>query len=476
MSTEALQIKSKRQTCKLCWKKIDIELDMTGLSEVFSALDSASILGGNQASRFSYWAAEAVDVFEFNAKEDQPFEKLQEALDKYKLDTDSKFEHVESIFTGGWIGYFSYELGRYIEKIPSTTEDDLEMPLIKLCFYDKVICYDNAEKTCWLFVLELPDDRQRQKEKFAELQKLINNSKEIRTNKLPKKYPLVNIDPAQLKTNISKDYYLKSFEEIKQNIYLGNVYQINFSLRFQQRYTAKPIELFNWQNLHNSCDYAAYIDSGDFAIVSTSPEMFVTIKDGIISTKPIKGTRPRCQDEKLNRQNFKELLESDKEQAELNMIIDLERNDLGRICKAGTIKVVQPRTVEEYPTVFHAVATVQGKLKADVGFCDMLKAMFPGGSITGAPKISSMKIIDELEPTQRGVYTGAIGYIGIDGNVCLNIAIRTIIIADENAYVQVGSGIVADSDAQAEWDEALIKADALLTGIKIIQEKSSYTL
>jgi para-aminobenzoate synthetase component 1 len=200
--------------------------------------------------------------------------------------------------------------------------------------------------------------------------------------------------------------------------------------------------------------------------------MFISIKDGIISTKPIKGTRPRGLDEKLNRRNFTELLESDKEQAELNMIIDLERNDLGRICRAGTIKVVQPRTIEEFPTVFHAVATVQGRLKEEIGFCDILKAMFPGGSITGAPKISSMKIIDRLEPTQRAVYTGSIGYIGIDGNVCLNIAIRTVIIAGENAYVQVGSGIVADSDAQAEWAEALVKADALLTGIESIQEKS----
>jgi len=469
MSAEASQTKSQQHRCKLHWKKIDAEIDMANLSEVFSALDSVSILGGNQASRFNYWAAGAIDFFEFNAEEDAPFEKLQKALDRYKLDTSNKFKLIEGLFTGGWVGYFSYELGRYIEKIPSTTEDDLKMPLVKLSFYDKVICYDNVKKTCWLFVLELDNDSRGPEEKLAELEKYINSSKEIKPSK---KHKAVKIDATKLKANISKDYYLKSFEKIKQNIYQGNVYQINFSLRFQQRYTARAIELFNWQNLHNSCDYAGYINCGDFAIVSTSPEMFVTIKDGIISTKPIKGTRPRCQDEKLNRLNFKELLESDKEQAELNMIIDLERNDLGRICQAGTIKVVQPRTIEKYPTVFHAVATVQGTLKKDVNFCDMLKAMFPGGSITGAPKISSMKIIDELEPTQRAVYTGAIGYIGIDGNVCLNIAIRTIIIAGESAYVQVGSGIVADSDAQAEWDEALTKADALITGIKSIQEKS----
>ncbi|MCX5634352.1 MAG: chorismate-binding protein, partial [Planctomycetota bacterium] len=167
--------------------------------------------------------------------------------------------------------------------------------------------------------------------------------------------------------------------------------------------------------------------------------------------------------------NFNELLHSEKEQAELNMIIDLERNDLGRICKYGTIKVVQQRTIETYPTVFHAVATVEGQLREEITFCDILKAMFPGGSITGAPKIRAMEIIDQTEPTARGVYTGSIGFIGIDGSVCLNIAIRTIIIAGKKAFIQTGGGIVADSDAQAEWQETLTKARALLAGINSVQ-------
>jgi para-aminobenzoate synthetase component 1 len=194
--------------------------------------------------------------------------------------------------------------------------------------------------------------------------------------------------------------------------------------------------------------------------------MFITAADGIIRTKPIKGTRPRSSDAKTNERDFRELLHSEKEQAELNMIIDLERNDLTRICKYGTIKVVQPRIIESYPTVLHAVATVEGHLREDASFCDILKAIFPGGSITGAPKIRSMEIIDETEPTARGVYTGSIGFIGVDGSVCLNIAIRTVIIAGRKAYVQTGGGIVADSDAEAEWQETIVKAKALLAGIK----------
>ncbi|MHC4124924.1 MAG: chorismate-binding protein, partial [Planctomycetota bacterium] len=170
----------------------------------------------------------------------------------------------------------------------------------------------------------------------------------------------------------------------------------------------------------------------------------------------------------VNLRNFNELLASEKEQAELNMIIDLERNDLGRICQYGTIKVVQSRTIENYPTVFHAVATIQGKLRPEISFCDILRAMFPGGSITGAPKIRSMEIIDQLEPTARGIYTGSIGFIGIDGNVCLNIAIRTIIIKDKMAFFQSGGGIVADSNAEAEWQETITKARALLAGIESV--------
>jgi para-aminobenzoate synthetase component 1 len=226
------------------------------------------------------------------------------------------------------------------------------------------------------------------------------------------------------------------------------------------------MELYHWQNHYNPSPYAAYINGGSFHIVSASPEMFITIADGVIETKPIKGTRPRTGETQTDEKYFNELLRSEKEQAELNMIIDLERNDLTKVCKYGTIKVSQPRTIETYPTVFHAVAAVEGQLRDKVSFCDILKAMFPGGSITGAPKIRSMEIIDETEPTARGVYTGGIGFIGIDGNACLNIAIRTVIITGRKAYVQTGGGIVADSDPDAEWQETIVKARALLAGIK----------
>jgi para-aminobenzoate synthetase component 1 len=208
--------------------------------------------------------------------------------------------------------------------------------------------------------------------------------------------------------------------------------------------------------------------------------MFITMCDDVIRTKPIKGTRPRfsqkdrvaSQVKQLNTGNYNELLHSEKEQAELNMIVDLERNDVAKICVPGTRKVVQPRTIETYPTVFHAVATIAGRLREEISFCDVLKAMFPGGSITGAPKIRAMEIIDETEPTARGVYTGSIGFIGVDGNACLNIAIRTIIIKNGRAFAQTGGGIVADSKPEAEWQETITKVKALLAGVKGVMRRA----
>jgi len=463
----------KSIVCKVHYKKISIPVKLSALSELFAGLKEPSILGGNigltETERFSYWTAEAKEVFEFRAGEKDPFGKLKQRLDKYSLEKACEKALPKGVFCGGWVGYFSYELGRYIEKLPATTVDDIKMTLIRLCFYDKVICYDYIEKSFWLIALELPEDIDNPQEKLASLEELLAKCQTVSVRQL---YPadLDNIDFSQIRCNMNRDYYLRSVEKIKRYIYDGDVYQVNFSQRFECDYKGRPIELFHWENHYNPSPYAAYIDGGGFQIVSASPEMFITITNGAISTKPIKGTRPRRNDaEQENTRNFNELVRSEKEQAELNMIIDLERNDLVRICKYGTRKVIQRRTIESYPTVFHAVATVAGELREKFGFCDVLRAMFPGGSITGAPKISSMEIIDETEPTERGVYTGSIGFIGIDGNVCLNIAIRTIIIRGDKAFAQVGGGIVADSEPQAEWDETITKARALLAGIKSVQ-------
>ncbi len=472
MTTATIAEKNQNIICKLHCKKVCASINLPALSEIFARLKSSSILGGNSAKkdagRFSYWAAEPKEVFEFRDKQKKPFEKLQRTLDKYKLGKDRLNGLPKGIFCGGWIGYFSYELGRYIEKLPETTIDDLQMPLIRLCFYDRIIAYDHTEDNFWLIALQLPNDIETPNGKLSALEQLLNESQNIAVGQhLPA--DLETIDFSQIRCNMDKAYYLRVIEKIKRYIYDGDVYQINFSQRFECDYQARPIELFHWQNYFNPSPYAAYVDADDFNIISTSPEMFITITDGAISTKPIKGTRPRINETSVDAKNFNELLNSEKEQAELNMIIDLERNDVARICEYGTRRVIQPRTIESYPTVFHAVATVAGQLRKKITFCDVLKAMFPGGSITGAPKIRSIEIIDETEPTARGVYTGSIGFLGIDGSVSLNIAIRTIIIKNNTAFAQTGGGIVADSNADAEWAETITKARAMLAGINSVQ-------
>ena len=472
MTTGTVAAKTKTIFCRLHCKRISASVNLPALSETFARLESPSILGANSAKensgRFSYWMAKPKEVFEFRAGRKDPFPKLHKALSKYKLNPDPRPNLPNGIFCGGWVGYFSYELGRHIEKLPQTTLDDLQMPLIHLCFYDRVIAYDHIENDFWLIVLQLPDDVETPSEKLSALERLLDESRNVAV-KRPEPADLDNIDFSQVRCNMDKDYYLRTIEKIRRYIYDGDVYQVNFSQRFECDYKAQPIELFHWQNHYNPSGYAAYIDAGDFHIVSASPEMFITIADGVISTKPIKGTRPRINKTSVDTRNFNELLNSEKEQAELNMIIDLERNDLARVCVPGTRKVIQHRTIETYPTIFHAVATVAGRLRDGISFCDILKAVFPGGSITGAPKIRSMEIINETEPTDRGVYTGSIGFIGLDGSVCLNIAIRTIIIKDGKAFAQTGGGIVADSDPQAEWDETITKARALLAGINSVQ-------
>ncbi|MBN1975486.1 MAG: anthranilate synthase component I family protein [Sedimentisphaerales bacterium] len=456
--------------CKLHYRTLPAQANIPALSQIFSRLEFCTILGANSsvagAGRFSYWAAQPKEIFEFTTKQKYPFDKLQNILDKYKLSQDYPFLP-DNIFSGGWIGYFSYELGRYIEKLTCTTTDDLHMPLIRLCFYDRVIAYDHINKTFRLFALDIHGDNEKPEKKLDELERFVIQSQSMKILP-PASGCSENKEFSKILCNMSREYYLQSFEKIKKYIYDGEVYQINFSRRFECDFNTDAIGLFNWQNFYNPSPYSAYIDSGEFKIVSASPEMFITINNGIISTKPIKGTRPRIINP--DKDYASELLHNEKEQAELNMIIDLERNDIAKICIPGTRKVTQPRTIETYPTVFHAVATIAGQLRDDVTFCDVLKAMFPGGSITGAPKIRSMEIIDETEPTARGVYTGSIGFIGINGNTSLNIAIRTIIIKNQKAYAQTGGGIVADSEPQAEWQETIIKAKALMEGIKSIMQ------
>jgi len=486
-------------------------------------MDGAAILGAHRAVEWtgglSYWACKPREVFEFRSGSrtmpgqachnrvipseanrnsvmsstanhnlvmlseakhlgrpaaSQPFGQLQQALDKYRLEDHRGGALPRGAFTGGWIGYFGYELGRHIERLPETTVDDLQMPLIRLAFYDRFVCLDHRTASWYLAALDIEGDDEPVDAKLDALETLTERAGDADEPDLPPA-DIERVDLERVRCNMDRAYYMEALARIKRHIRDGDVYQINFSQRFVCPFTGSAMDLFAWQNRYNPSPFAAYLDDGRFQIVSASPEMFITLRDGRVSTRPIKGTRPRLDEAAngraaaLNAAARRNLLANPKEQAELNMIIDLERNDLARICVPGTREVVEPRTVVAYPTVYHALATVAGQVREAMSFCDILRAVFPGGSITGAPKIRAMEIIDQTEPTARGVYTGSIGFIGIDGSVCLNIAIRTIILRQRQAFVQTGGGIVADSDPQDEWNETLTKARALLAGIRVVQ-------
>ena len=247
----------------------------------------------------------------------------------------------------------------------------------------------------------------------------------------------------------------------------GDVFQVNLSQRFRVGMNRTPHEVWERLARRSPARYGAFLDFGDHALLCNSPELFLRVtldpptgKRRVI-TRPIKGTRPRLPGME------RELLHSVKDQAELNMIVDLERNDLGRVCEIGSVRVTEPRAIETHPTVYHGVATVEGTLRNDVTFVDLLRATFPGGSVTGAPKIRAMQIIDELEPVRRGPYCGAIGYVAADGSMQFNVAIRTIIVKDGVAHVSVGGGIVADSVPSAEYEETIVKARAMFEALGV---------
>lgn len=454
--------------------QVSAKVSLSALSEVIAGKPLPAILGGNESVEGqSVFTAEPAEVFEFSLQETQPFEKLLSVLSKYQLEI--KGPDTFSGFSGGWIGYFGYELGRFIEKLPAQAVDDLGFPIIRLAFYDKAILHDHQSGRFTLLTLEYSGQDQTPEQKFQRLRDWLGETAKAAVP-ASKTADMKMLEAEAIDSNMTKHRYLDAIAKIKHYIIEGDTYQINLSQRFETFFTGRPIDVFHWQNRYNPSPFAAYLAWDDKAIVSASPELFLQVENDVITTKPIKGTRPRNplqpDNSHENTRHFHDLVLSEKEQAELAMIVDLERNDLARICKPGTRGVSCGRKIEIFPTVYHAVAVVNGRLAAPTGpqrVVDILKATFPGGSITGAPKIRSMEIIDELEPTARSVYTGSIGWIGLNGDLCWNIAIRTILIAGQRATIQAGGGIVADSDAEAEWQETMTKARALIAGVRAVQ-------
>jgi len=391
--------------------------------------------------------------------EGNPFHFLRKLLGRYALRA-----HPALPFAGGAVGYLGYDLCHFLERLPSAAADDLRLPDMAMAFYDTALVVDHEAQRAWVAAAELGlPGRGSAERRAGELaERLSGDAPEDPP-------PAASTDwqdrPLELMCNFTRGDYLRAIQRCKDYIAAGDIFQVNLSRRLEARISISPAELFLRLRRVNPAPMAAYLAGDDFAVVSASPERFLRARRGRVETRPIKGTRPRGGTPEEDAALAQELLGSEKDAAELAMIVDLERNDLGRVCSYGTVRVARPKALETFPTVHHLVATVEGELHGGCDNVDLLRATFPGGSVTGAPKVRAMQIIDELEPTRRSVYTGAAGYLGFDGGMDLNIVIRTFLVRGGRAWFQVGGAIVADSQLESEYDETGHKARALIEAV-----------
>lgn len=354
-------------------------------------------------------------------------------------------------FAGGAVGYFGYDLGRQFERIPSLAAADLTMPDLAMGLYDWAVVVDHAARRTWLV------GHGRDARTFALWDSLV----ERLTAEPPPEPPAFRV-LGPPRPNLSRDAYARAFRAVQDHIRRGDCYQVNLTQRFEAEAEGDAWHAYLKLRAINPAPFAAYLDWPDGKIVCSSPERFLRVESGRVETKPIKGTRPRSSDPARDRALAEDLRTSAKDRAENVMIVDLLRNDLGKVCVPGSVRVSKLFEVESFASVHQLVSTVEGRLAEGKHALDLVAACFPGGSITGAPKVAAMKIIEELEPQRRSVYCGSIGYIGFDGNMDSNIAIRTLVQQAARVYTWAGGGVVADSEVDAEYQESLDKAAAML--------------
>jgi para-aminobenzoate synthetase component 1 len=385
-------------------------------------------------------------------------------------------------FQGGAAGYIGYDYGSLLERLPASRYDDLAVPDVLLGIYDWVIAWDHRLGTAWVISTGMPEtgaERERRaQERLAMVRERLSRGASASGRRVPAapreprpapapSYTAIgveNAEPIGLRSTFTHRGYLDAVSRVREYIIAGDIFQANLSQRFQAALTLPPFDLYRKLRRRNPAPFAAYLDFDELAVVSASPERFLLLDDKgrHVETRPIKGTRPRGLGPMHDAALGRALSESDKDRAENVMIVDLLRNDLSRVCRAGTVRVPDLFALEQHPTVHHLVSTVVGELEPDADAVALLQAAFPGGSITGAPKVRAMEIIAELEPTRRGVYCGSVGYISTSGAMDTSIVIRTYVALEGQVYFQAGGGIVADSDPELEYRETLDKARALI--------------
>jgi len=382
-------------------------------------------------------------------------------------------------FQGGAAGYIGYDWGTRLERVAPPRFDDLAIPDCMLGWYDWVVAWDHQLGRAWLISTGLPETGPARSRRAAERQASVRAllAGECRAPSPPSPAPahraaMTPAPPlypfaARIRSTFTRSGYCDAVRRVIDYLFAGDIFQANLSHRLQSRLAEPPFDLYRRLRTYNPAPFSAYLDFGELVVASSSPERFLRVapETRVVEARPIKGTRPRgssFEDDAALRQ---ELSESEKDRAEHVMIVDVLRNDLSRVCRPGSVRVPELFALEQYATVHHLVSTVVGELAPDRDVVDLLRAAFPGGSITGAPKIRAMQIIAELEPTARAVYCGSIGYLSVTGALDTSIVIRTYLVLGEDVYFQVGGGIVADSDPEQEYRETLDKARGLIAAL-----------
>ncbi len=434
-----------------------------------------SVHGGERFGRYSVIGLPAEDRIEVTGR---LCRDLSGTMVRQQVETDDPIEFVKSYlgrlkvapepalprFCGGLVGYFAYDTVRYVEKrlAAASHPDPIGTPDILLLLSDEVAVFDNLRGKIFLVVFVDPRRESayaRGRQRLAELLARLRTPVQI-----PDSTPM---PPARAASEFSEDAFIEVVERAKRYIVDGDVMQVVLSQRTSQPFTASPLSLYRALRATNPSPYMYLMDFGAFHVVGASPEILVRLESGQVTVRPIAGTRPRGDTRERDEALATELLADPKERAEHVMLMDLGRNDVGRVARTGSVRVTENMAIERYSHVMHIVSNVEGTLKPGLDAFDALRASFPAGTLSGAPKVRAMEIIDELEPTKRGIYGGAVGYLGFHGDMDMAIAIRTAVLKDQRLYVQAGAGIVADSDPASEWRETQNKARAVLRAAEL---------
>ena len=440
-------------------------------SFIFESVEKGKIKG-----RYTIFGKDPDKIWEFNNQKsylitenkkiilkDKPEELIEKIIENFKFDTPKNLPKICSLISG----YFSYDSIRYIEKIPNSCKNDLNLPDVRLMRPRTLVIHDNLKKEIYYISNVFDDEKIKDYQKKydsikTDLFKLLIQSsiKNINKNRALKEKKI------KVKSNTSKNKFLAMVNKAKKYIKLGDIFQVVLSQRFEAKLTKKPLEIYKKLRVTNPSPFMFYFNFNDFQIIGASPEILVRLRDNKITVRPIAGTRPRGKNKKEDLFYEKDLLKDKKELSEHLMLLDLGRNDAGKVSKINTVKVTESFIIERYSHVMHIVSNVVGEYNKKFSKFKSLLAGFPAGTVSGAPKIRAMEIIDELETSRRKVYAGGIGYFSANGEFDTCIALRTAVAKNKKFYVQAGAGIVADSKPTNEYDETVNKAKALINALR----------